>query len=1189
MELQKIWVALAMKADEYTKGIDQATKQADGFAKNLTGKLGGAFESLKGIATGAMLGVAGAIAGGVVAIGVAAFDVSQQTNNAVLDMQAQFGQTAEEAERTAQLSRQVWADNWGESVTDVSGAMGLVIQQLGELGVTSDEQVMAATADAIALRDAFGLEVPESIDATRALMERFRITSDEAFDLITSGMQSGLNANGDFLDSIREYAPVFESAGFTAGEMYRIMESGAASGVLGTDKISDAIKEMNIKLNEGSDETKAAFDAIGLSYDEIAAQVAAGETTWAEQFNRIVGSINSVEDPLQRQQVQVGIFGTMAEDLGHKFTEGLTTAGSAMTAFEGATDSISAKYTSLGSLWEGMKRQGIEAVAPLTDGLLALANEHMPVIQEAIGGFTEKLGEIVGLIVEGDLQGAMAAVFGSETATTIINIANGAKDLADRIVAIATPIVENLAQFVSFKDILAALGVVLLATVIPAVVSLAVSLAPILLVVGAVIGIIALLRNAWENDWGGIQEKTRAVIDFVNDKIEKLRQWWAEHGEAILAKAEEVWSAIKSAVETAINIITSVVDAFRSAFEGDWRGFGEKLRQAWDQVWSLITDAVEKFKNWFTDIDWAQLGKDILTGLGNGIESLQTWVAEKMAAVAAALLDAIKGFFGIQSPSTVMLTAGKDIIQGLIDGILEIGNNLWEETKSVFSGFWDSLKGFFGIESPAELTKDAGANVGQGFIEGVQGLGDTLWPEARDPFDQFLDDLTLWWQEIEWTELPAFMIERLRERWQEWWSDTEPEFEDFWDSLQRWWIDQKWIELAEHAIEEIRRGFSNFWSGWRPAFQAMYITIRQDWNSNDWASLGAAIIDGIIAGVNANEGRLRARMREIAIAARQEAEAELEISSPSMVFFRIGVAIADGLIAGIESRAAAIEDTVQQQMQTLGELFQSASSIGNLAGGILAGEFARRHIRPLEERLERLDEAVEGHFAAVEERVAKTMDWEGLSLSSLPYLEAVEMLLGIRRIMLDTGDYVGARQAQAALDALQERNKLQNQYEQALERQLELQEKMADLAFLQQQMELIKLITDNNLGLDLLDGLRLGLSADPGALADTLLVALQRMIAAAQQELQIHSPSRWGVEFGQNVIAGIAKGLERSRAIEQSLTRSLQRGFAPAASYGVALAPAGGGRTDIRINGGYNVYVSGLMDDPLEAIEVQRR
>ncbi|MGR5989459.1 hypothetical protein ACT7C6_02270 [Bacillus paranthracis] len=46
----------------------------------------------------------------------------------------------------------------------------------------------------------------------------------EALDVITAGLQSGLDKSGEFTDNLAEYTPLFKQAGFTSGEMLNILK-----------------------------------------------------------------------------------------------------------------------------------------------------------------------------------------------------------------------------------------------------------------------------------------------------------------------------------------------------------------------------------------------------------------------------------------------------------------------------------------------------------------------------------------------------------------------------------------------------------------------------------------------------------------------------------------------------------------------------------------------------------------------------------------------------------------------------------------------------------------------------------------------------------------------------------------------------------------------------------------------------
>ena len=308
--------------------VIQGTDDASGALKSVDsslGKLGGTAGKAAavglGLATGAVLAVGAAAVGA----GVAALNLSTDIDSATNNIAAQLGISQDEAAGFEDVMKGIFKNNFGESFDDISKAVVTVSQGLGEM---PDAALQGIAEDAFALRDAFEIDIGQSVTGAKALIEAFGVDGEQAMDFIASGMQNGLNASGDFIESIGEYSNLFSEAGFSADEMYNIMASGAQAGILGTDKIADAVKEMGIILLEGGDDTKAAFDTIGLSFDDIAGSIATGDETWADYFDNIIGGLNEIEDPMERSKAQVAIFGTMAEDLGVSFTEGLSAAQS---------------------------------------------------------------------------------------------------------------------------------------------------------------------------------------------------------------------------------------------------------------------------------------------------------------------------------------------------------------------------------------------------------------------------------------------------------------------------------------------------------------------------------------------------------------------------------------------------------------------------------------------------------------------------------------------------------------------------------------------------------------------------------------------------------------------------------------------------------------------------------------------
>jgi len=198
-----------------------------------------------------------------------------------------------------------------------------------------------------------------------------------------------------------------------------------------------------------------------------------------------------------------------------------------------------------------------------------------------------------------------------------------------------------------------------------------------MLIVVAVIALIAgalyLLYLAWTNNWGGIRDKTQVVIDFIKGIIASGMQFIQDLTSGKLGWLSQMWQnamdSIQTIIESALAIWRHIKQAWRNAENGNWYMFGVEMRKIWDiamrlletllkNAWeniklvfdNVIKKIIEKFKN----IDWAQVGRNIIEGIINGL----FWAAVKLDAairkVSQGVMDTIKGFFSIHSESKVM-------------------------------------------------------------------------------------------------------------------------------------------------------------------------------------------------------------------------------------------------------------------------------------------------------------------------------------------------------------------------------------------------------------------------------------------------------------------------------------------------------------------------------------------------------
>ena len=338
-----------------------------------------------GLAIGAAAVTAAAAIGGM------AINTAQDVDKAVDSYIVATGTATEETEKFQNVLTNIYKNNYGEDFQDIADSMAHVKQQLGDI---DDTELQNVTENALALRDTFDYDVTESVRAAKMMMDQWGLSSEEAFNLIAQGAQSGLDKNGDLLDSINEYSVHFKQIGLSATDMFNTFKNGADNGAFSIDKCGDAIKEMGIRLKDGS--ATDTLKSMKLDAKELEKAFAEGGERGSWAFGEIVDGLRNIEDPLKRNAAGVAIFGTMWEDLGEDAVFAMTEYGE---AFDETLDTMNqikdVKYDNLSDMFEGLKRN-VEmlllplgnALMPILTRLIDLILDNMPMIESIFAQMT---------------------------------------------------------------------------------------------------------------------------------------------------------------------------------------------------------------------------------------------------------------------------------------------------------------------------------------------------------------------------------------------------------------------------------------------------------------------------------------------------------------------------------------------------------------------------------------------------------------------------------------------------------------------------------------------------------------------------------------------------------------------------------------------------------------------------------
>lgn len=367
--------------EKANKGIEETREKGE----NLSSKIGSAFSKI-----GKVSAIAGtAVLTAATAIGGMAINTSKDIDKAMNSYITSTGVAQEETKKYQDILSNIYKNNYGENFEDIANSMATVKTTLKDL---DDSSLQKVTEGAIALRDTFGYEVNESIRATKAMVDNFKISEEEAFNLIAQGQQKGLDYSGEMIDNINEYSVQFGKLGLSAEDMFNIFQSGADAGAFNLDKIGDAVKEFSIRAIDGSSTTIEGFKKLGLNADEMANKFSAGGDTAKQAFYQVIDGIKNMNDPLEQSAVGVNLFGTMWEDLG---PEVVIQLGNIQNGYDKTANSMekikSVKYDDIGSMLEAIKRN-VEmlllplgnALMPVIQQLLSLIIDNMPIIEDLI-------------------------------------------------------------------------------------------------------------------------------------------------------------------------------------------------------------------------------------------------------------------------------------------------------------------------------------------------------------------------------------------------------------------------------------------------------------------------------------------------------------------------------------------------------------------------------------------------------------------------------------------------------------------------------------------------------------------------------------------------------------------------------------------------------------------------------------
>jgi hypothetical protein len=304
--------------DKKLKGIDANVGQFQRNVGGYTEALSNFFPKLSGTlgqVTGAIGGVQNGFASlnkasGSLSVGLGTIGIALTAFQAISSI---VGGLIEAARATKELSAQVtnFTQITGEELTQV-----------------------VATSQAIAVT--YGKNVDEIVVAANSASKALGISFSQALNVVEIGFRKGADAQGQFLDGLKEYSVQFRDAGLSAEDFLRVSIASANEGIF-SDKGLDAVKEFGLRINEQTKASRAALEnAFGKEFtDELFTNINNGSVTSGQAFGLITDKITETGVAgSQLQTIIADVFGGPGEDIGKEF---LITLGDVLQSTDDVT------------------------------------------------------------------------------------------------------------------------------------------------------------------------------------------------------------------------------------------------------------------------------------------------------------------------------------------------------------------------------------------------------------------------------------------------------------------------------------------------------------------------------------------------------------------------------------------------------------------------------------------------------------------------------------------------------------------------------------------------------------------------------------------------------------------------------------------------------------------------------------
>lgn len=381
----------------------------------------------------------------------------------------------------------------------------------------------------------------------------------------------------------------------------------------------------------------------------------------------------------------------------------------------------------------------------------------------------------------------------------------------------------------------------------------------------------------------------QAGIDLLVALIQALPQ-------IITTIVQAIPQIISGIVNALVQNIPQIIQAGVQLFVALVRNLPTIIAEIVKAVPQIVSGIVSAFGSLVGEM--VKAGANLLHGLWEGISSAAGWLWEKVSGWASSLVDGIKNFFGIHSPSTVFAEIGTNMGEGVGVGFGESMNGVSADMTAAMGGA--------GQLTAAEAVRA----VNDGIIANIEGLSGAV----NAIVERVISGLTAQAQRLNQAgqdfdrHISSGMITAIPQITAKIPQITQSILTAF--NAQNQKFIEAGVTIDKNIASGMVQGIPQITSKVAQIVQPILTELRSF--VFEFTEAGEDMVRGIWQGFQNMSGwlesRVRAMMREIVAAV----EDEMQIASPSKVFAGIGAYMAQGLGEGFGREMRGVEKSIRK-------------------------------------------------------------------------------------------------------------------------------------------------------------------------------------------------------------------------------------------------------------------------------------